>query len=332
MKTLFDATKIGNMVLKNRFVRAAVADKTADGSISEEMIELYRKLAKGGVGSIITGYTLVDVAERALPVVALYNDVFIDRHRKLTKAAHEGGANILAQLVYIGSYTSSHTGGLVALAPSAVANLMTGTVAREANAEELKEIQKKFAQAALRAREAGYDGVELHAAHGFLLSQFMTPHYNQRTDAYGGSDANRSRMTLETYESVRGAVEERFPIWVKINSTDGIENGLTQKDCLYLCKKLTERGVDAIEVSGKWFGRPTDAGAYFEDAAAAIAKENSVPVVLTGGNRDPLEMTRVLNKTDIGYFGIARPLVSEPNLIERFQKDTLQAKGGAGAC
>ena len=130
-------------------------------------------------------------------------------------------------------------------------------------------------------------------------------------------------MTLETYAAVRGAVGKDFPVWVKINSTDGIQGGLTKEDCLYLCKKLAEAGVEAIEVSGKWFGMPTDVGAYFEDAATAVGNsiENSAAVILTGGNRNPLEMTRILNETNIGYFGIARPFANEPDLIRRFRKE-----------
>ncbi|MDR1979691.1 MAG: NADH:flavin oxidoreductase [Synergistaceae bacterium] len=322
MKTLLDVTKIGNMPMKNRFVRAAVADKTIDGSISSDVVDLYRALARGGVGTVVTGYTLVDGSEKILSIVASYKEEFLDGHRRLVDAVHEHGVNVILQLVYVGSYTApKDVSGVVTLAPSAVANLITRTLAREAGVDELRAIQQKFAQAALFAIEAGYDGVEIHAAHGFLLSQFMTPYYNRRTDLYGGSVENRSRMTLETYDAVRGAVGKDFPIWVKINSTDGIDEGLTPEDCLHLCKKLTEHGVDAIEVSGKWFTMPVEAHAYFADAAKRVAKENQVAVILTGGNRDFKEMTRLLNDSEIGYFGIARPFMNEPNLIDRFRKE-----------
>ena len=322
MKTLFDATKIGSMFLKNRFIRAAIADKTVDGSIGGDVVDLYRALASGGVGTIVTGYTLVSEAEKMLPITAFYSDVFVDEHRKLADAVHEHKANLVLQLVYVGSYVvAKDVSGLVTLAPSAVANLVSGTLAREASVAELKAIQENFAQAALRAKSAGYDGVEIHAAHGFFLSQFMTPHYNRRADLYGGAVENRSRMTLETCDAIRGAVGEDFPIWVKINSTDGIQGGLTLEDCLYLCRKLTEHGVHAIEVSGKWFSMPVTARAHFEDAARKIAKENAVAVILTGGNRSCEEMTRLLNDSDIGYFGMARPFMNEPDLVDRFRKE-----------
>ncbi|MDR1376530.1 MAG: NADH:flavin oxidoreductase [Synergistaceae bacterium] len=322
MKSLFDATEIGGMSLKNRFIRAAVADKTADGSIDDEVVGLYRALARGGVGTIVTGYTLVDDAEKMLPIAAFYDDSFLDGHRRLTEAVHGHNGNIVLQLVYVGSYVAAKdVSGVIALAPSAVPNLISGTMAREASAKELESIRQKFAQAALRAKEAGYDGVEIHAAHGFLLSQFMTPYYNRRTDLYGGAAENRSRMLLETYDAVRGAVGPNFSIWAKINSTDGIDGGLTLEDCLYLCKNLTQHGIDAIEVSGKWFSFPIEARAYFEDPARKIAEENAVAVILTGGNRDCKEMTRLLNDSGIGYFGMARPFMKEPDLIRRFQKE-----------
>lgn len=322
MKTLFDATKIGSMFLKNRFIRAAIADKTVDGSIDGDVVDLYRALASGGVGTIVTGYTLVSESEKMLPIAALYSDVFVDGHRKLVDAVHEHEVNLVLQLVYAGSYVVARdVSGVVTLAPSAVANLISGTLAREASVPELKAIQEDFARAALRAKKAGYDGVQIHAAHGFFLSQFMTPHYNRRTDLYGGVVENRSRMTLETYDSIRSAVGGDFPIFVKINSTDGVEGGLSLEDCLHLCKKLTEHGAEAIEVSGKWFSLPPAARAYFEDAGRKIAKENAVAVILTGGNRSCEEMTRLLNDSDIGYFGIARPFMNEPDLIHRFRKE-----------
>ena len=313
--------------MKNRFIRSAIADKTQDGSISGEIVELYRTLAQGGVGAIVTGYTLVDEGEKMLPVRALYNDKFLDGHRKLTGAAHEQGAPIIAQLAYVGSYaTVKDIGGRLALAPSTVSHLITRVLAKEASVDELKTIQGNFVKAALRAKEAGYDGVEIHAAHGLLFSQFMTPYYNRRSDKYGGTAENRSRMLLETYDAVRGAVGKDFPIWAKINSTDGIDEGLSLEDCRYLCKELTQHGVDAIEVSGKWFSMPSEARAYFKDAAKTIAEENDVAVILTGGHRDCKEMTDLLNDTRIGYFGIARPFINEPHLIERFRKELEELK------
>lgn len=319
MKSLFDQTRIGALSLKNRFVRAAVADRTMDGFVGDDMVETYRRLARGGVGTIITGLTLVDGEEKFLPVIALCGDDFIPGHRRVTDAVHQQDVNILAQLVYIGSYTAmgGDNGGMITVAPSAVPNLVTGTPAREIRENEIKTLQGKFARAAMRAREAGYDGVELHAAHGFLLSQFLTPHYNRRTDAYGGPIENRARMLLETCAAVREAVGGDYPIWVKINSTDGIPEGISPDEVRYVCRELTGAGINAIEISGNWSALSQQQGPYFTEAAGDIAAECDTAVVLTGGIRDIAAAARILNETNIGYFGIARPLIKEPDWVNR---------------
>jgi 2,4-dienoyl-CoA reductase-like NADH-dependent reductase (Old Yellow Enzyme family) len=322
MKSLFDKMRIGSLSFKNRFVRAAVSDRTYDGYIDDDVVRHYGELGRSGVGTIISGMTLVDGEEKILPVVALCSDSFIQGHRRLTAAAHRYEATVLAQLAYIGSYTTSgNNGGLVALAPSPVANLLTETPAREIRLGEIKVIQKKFADAALRAKQANYDGVELHFAHGLLMSQFLTPYYNRREDEYGGSIENRTRMLAETVSAVRHAVDYDFPIWVKINSTDGITGGITDDDFMFAARKLAAAGVDAIEVSGNWTRLALKSGAYFRDAAAALAEKISTPVVLTGGNRKYSDMMEILNGTNIEFFGIARPFIRSTKLMGRFRRD-----------
>jgi 2,4-dienoyl-CoA reductase-like NADH-dependent reductase (Old Yellow Enzyme family) len=321
VKTLFDATVLNGLSLKNRFIRAAVKENTSDGAVNEHILGVYRELSRGGTGTFITGFTLVDEAERLYPILALYNDTFIDGHRKLTDIVHESGANIISQLVYVGSWVIGGRRGEVLLAPSAVKHLKSNAIPREASIAEIKTIQRKFAEAALRAKEAGHDGVEIHAAHWFFLSQFLTPYYNRRTDQYGGSVENRARMLIETYEAIREAVGTKFPVWVKINVNDGFDMGVSLGDCLYVGRELSRRGIGAIEISGDWMERPENSGPFFKDEAQTIAAETGVPMILTGGNRDFQSMTEILNSTDIAYFGLARPLIKEPDLINRFFKN-----------
>jgi 2,4-dienoyl-CoA reductase-like NADH-dependent reductase (Old Yellow Enzyme family) len=322
MKTLFDSTKIGQLTLQNRFIRSAIMDKTFDGRIDDNIIKTYAELAEGGVSAIVTGTTLVDGEEKILPVITLCSDSFIQGHKKLVESTHRHDVKIIAQLAYIGSYVvSGNIGGIVAIAPSSVANLITGTPAREMRLGEIKTLQKKFADAAFRAKKAGYDGVELHCAHSLLLSQFLTPYYNRRTDDYGGPIENRVRMIAETSLAVRRATGYDFPVWVKINSTDDMNDGMTESDFLAVCYELAKIGVDAIEVSGNLTRQNVNPGPYFKDAASAAAAENNVPIILTGGNRKITEMTETLNDTKISFFGLARPLRQDPGLINRFRAE-----------
>jgi 2,4-dienoyl-CoA reductase-like NADH-dependent reductase (Old Yellow Enzyme family) len=320
MKSLFDLTQLGNMTLKNRFVRAAVGEKTKDGKVNEHILGIYEKLAEGGAGTMITGFTLVDEAEKSFPMMAFYDNSFSQCHKKLTDLAHKYKANIILQLVYVGSYIMGDTNGASILAPSAVENLNTKVMPKEISLEQIKNIQVKFAEAALRAKNAGYDGVEIHAAHGFLLSQFMTPYYNIRTDLYGGSTQNRARMILETYEGMRKSVGHDYPIWIKINVSDGFDKGVSFDDVLYLCQELARRKIDAIETSGAFSKFPPEATSFFKNESKIIAEKIDRPVIMTGGNTNFHEMSEMLNNTKIGYFGIARGLIKEPGLIKQFEK------------
>ncbi|MDR1174059.1 MAG: NADH:flavin oxidoreductase [Treponema sp.] len=324
MATLFDKTNIGSMKLKNRFIRAAIAEKTQDGHINDTILELYEKFAQGGAGALITGFTLVDREEKNFPLMACYDDSFLDGHRKLTNLVHENGTSIILQLVYVGSYVMGDAGGVTILAPSAVKNLNTGIVPQEIKINEIKNIQEKFAAAALRAKNAGYDGIEIHAAHGFFLSQFMTPYYNRRTDIYGLSIENRSRMLLETYDAIRQYTGNDFPVLIKINVNDGFDGEVSFEDVLYLCKKLTERGISAIEISGAWQKFPKESTSYFKKEAETIAAQNNIKVIMTGGNLHFNEMTDILNTTKIEYFGMARALMQNTDLINMFEKQYRQ--------
>ncbi|HWQ42673.1 MAG TPA: NADH:flavin oxidoreductase [Desulfosporosinus sp.] len=324
MKTLLDSTKIGSMTLKNRFIRAAIGDSAVGGHLTASMLELYGSLAKGGVGTIITGFTLVDEAEGLFPMPAMYADSFVDEYTKMTDLVHEQEAKIILQLVYVGSYVMGETGGRTVLGPSSVANLNNGITPKEMDIEEIKTVQNKFAQAAVRAQKAGFDGIEIHAAHGFLLNQFITPYYNRRSDLYGGSIENRARMVLEIYSAIREAVGKDYPVWFKLNCKDGFEGGLSHDDFRYVCRELTRLGADAIELSGNWSAHANDTEPYFKEEAAEIAEENQIAVILTGGNRDFRQMEQLLNTTHIGYFGMARPFISEPDLVDRYQKEHLE--------
>jgi 2,4-dienoyl-CoA reductase-like NADH-dependent reductase (Old Yellow Enzyme family) len=324
MKTLFDETKILEMSLKNRFIRSAIWEGLADekGHVTDDLKKHYEELAKGGVGTIITGFANVMKFDKpASNMIGIYDDEFIEEYKELTNIVLEYNANIIMQIVHGGPKWG----------PSEVEHLAMKTTSKEMSIDEIKEVVQAFGDAAFRVKDAGFDGVQIHAAHGFLLSMFLNPYYNRRSDDYGGSIGNRARIVFESYRAVRDAVGEDFPVFVKVNAEDFMEDGLTSNESLFVCKALSEMGVDLIEVSGGSFSSKEGKGpirgnlitedmeSYFKDYAAKIAQEVDVPVALVGGNRSIDCMDKILNETDIEYFSLARPFISEPDLINRWK-------------
>lgn len=330
MKSLFDETRIGNIRLKNRLIRSATHENLAreGGHMTEELFKVYEALAAGGAGTIITGFTYIVEAERPFPgMLGAYNDSCLDEYQRLTNMVHRYGANVILQLVYCGSFIMEEPGGREILGPSAVANLQTHIQPREMTGAEISGLQQSFADAAVRAKQAGFDGVQIHAAHGFLLNQFLSPYYNRRTDEYGGTVENRARMVLETYTAIRERVGAEYPILIKINNSDGVDQGMTFADCKFVCRKLARMGIDAIEISGMWFQPTTYKDSYFREYAAEIAAETQVPILLVGGNRDYHSLTELLNTTAIEYFSLSRPFIAEPDLVNRWRSgDTSKAR------
>jgi 2,4-dienoyl-CoA reductase-like NADH-dependent reductase (Old Yellow Enzyme family) len=341
MKDLFSETTIGPLTLRNHFVRSATWEGMAgeDGTVTDKLIELYRNLARGGIGLIITSYTYVDYQGKASPgMLGADRDELIGGLRKLADAVHSEGALIVLQLAHGGSQTKYDT-GLPKVGPSAVAERSTGVVPEELTKEGIKGLVEKFTNAAIRACKANFDGVQLHAAHGYLLSQFLSSYSNRRTDEYGGSIEKRARLIFEIYRSIRQASGDDFAILIKINCSDfDEEGGFTPEESLWVCQKLSEMGIDAIELSG---GIPAagplspartkintpEAEAYFREYAQQFRPHLKCPLILVGGIRS-LETCEELYRTGVAdFFSMARPLISEPNLIKRWQEgDTRRAR------
>jgi 2,4-dienoyl-CoA reductase-like NADH-dependent reductase (Old Yellow Enzyme family) len=333
MKQIFEAARIGKLELKNRLVRSATWENLADeqGHITYPLYQLYKKLAAGGIGLIITGYAFVSKDEQPNPgMLGIYDDSFITEYRKLTDMVHEQGSKIVMQIVYGGSQTGYPPEGRLIWGPSAVADLATGVTPTPISADEIETLVKDFGDAAVRAKEAGFDGVQLHGAHNYLLSQFLSPYYNRRTDEYGGSVENRTRLHREVYQEARRRVGNDFPLMIKLNCEDFIENGATIEDSLFLSKMLAELGIDALEVSGGTGGsgdktparmkiHTPEKEAYHAEYANRIAAAVDVPVILVGGLRSPEVIDKLLQDTEIELFSLARPLLTEPDLPQRWQ-------------
>lgn len=335
-KKIFETTFLGDLELKNRLWRSATWLNLADekGHLTPELISRYKELAQGGVGTIITGYAhILENEQPNAGMMGIYSDEFISEYQPFVKQLHELGAKLILQVCYGGSSTRYQTENRIIWGPSAVKNPAYGTTSREMSQEDINTVIEAYAQSARRAKEAGFDGVQLHAAHTYLYSQFLTPYFNRRTDAYGGSIENRARIIFETLEAVRKEVGPDYPVLIKMHCTDdwGVE-GLTVEESLWVAKELEKRGITAIEFSG---GNPVLANrgairtkiqkrekqSYFFEATKKIAAALSIPVISVGGHRNVELMEQNLNSSNISYFSLSRTLHSEPDLPNKWEED-----------
>ena len=338
MKKLFDTTHLGPMNLKNRLWRSATWLNMADkkGHVTDRLEKRYVDLAKGGVGTIITGYAFVREEEQPNPgMLGIYDDSFIPEYRDFVQKIKAEGANIVMQIVYGGSATDFQVGERTIWGPSRVPHPLFGTTPTEMTTTEIRALTVDFAQAARRVMEAGFDGVQLHGAHTYLFSQFLSPYYNRRQDEYGGSIENRGRIIFETVRAIRAAVGEEFPVLIKMHcSDDWDDNGLSVEESTLVAKEFERLGITAIEFSGGNLdvehypnAAPIRKGiikeekqSYFAEKTALIARELTIPVISVGGHRTPSVLEKILNETPIEYFSFARTLLSEPDMINRWQK------------
>ncbi|MDU2063297.1 MAG: NADH:flavin oxidoreductase [Sporomusaceae bacterium] len=339
MKSLFDSVNLAGMSVKNRLIRSATYEGMANqqGHLTQDLFQLYEDLAKGEAGIIITSVTAVSPREKWIPwQLGIDNDSFIEEYKKLTDTVHEYGAKIIMQIGAIGAQTMDDNNPDRAMkGPSAVTDIGYGTTPLTLEQEEILAFEEEFAAAAWRAKQAGFDGVQVHAAHGYLLSKFLTPYYNLRADQYGGSIENRSRFLVETFQRIRERVGVDYPILLKINADDFMEDGMSFEECKYVCQKLQIFGLSAVELSGgsrssrqgEGYSRPNPrVHSYFFSYAKELQQEVAVPVIAVGGNRDFVAVTNLLNESEIDFFSFARPLIRERNLFSRWKSgDTAPA-------
>ena len=332
MSKLFESTQISGMVLPNRFVRSATWEGMAadDGAVTPRLTETMTDLAKGGVGMIITGHANVRPEGQAGPwQLGVYKDELTDGLKEMTAAVHDCGGKIVIQLAHAGHFAAEQLTGQ----PPMVASDFEGLAKsprREMTTGDIRELVTGFGEAARRAKAAGFDGVQIHSAHGYLLSQFLSPAFNRRQDEYGGDIRNRARIHMEVYEAIRKAVGEDFPVMIKMNCQDFAENGLTADDSLAAAQMLAEAGLNAIELSGGLLTggrlspsrmgiRSADKEAYFREEARAFKAEISIPLILVGGMRSFEVAGQMVEEGLADYISMCRPLIREPDLISRWQ-------------
>ena len=260
MTELFTPAKIGNCVIPNRLIVPAMVMNlcTEDGMITERYIKYIEEKAKGGWGMVITeDYAVNENAKGYKFIPGLYNDEQIEGNRKLTETVHKYDTKLFCQMYHPGRQSKHDVNGNVQpLAPSAIKDPFCMDLPREITVDEIHQIVKDFGSTAKRVKEAGFDGIEIHAAHGYLISEFLSPFTNKRVDEYGGCFENRTRILDEIYACIRENVGKDFPVQVRISANEYLLGGRTEADTYELVRHLDELGVDAIHVSNGMYASP----------------------------------------------------------------------------
>jgi 2,4-dienoyl-CoA reductase-like NADH-dependent reductase (Old Yellow Enzyme family) len=345
MSLLFAPGQIGSLTTRNRIVRAGTSETmaTEQGDVTPKLRSLYETLARHEVGLLFTGHLYcARRGQYARRQAGIYDDSLIDGLRGLTDAVHRHGAPIFAQVAHAGSQSRVEAGD--PLAPSAVPNALTGREVREARPEEIDEAIQAFAAGARRAVAAGFDGVHIHAANGYLISEFSSPAANRRADEWGGSAEGRDRFAVEVVRAVRGAVGPSLPVTLKLGMVDAVVGGLTLEESVRRARLLLRGGLDGIEVSCGIMRLPSDsarqyvaldrrravgdlllhrvfsepaAEAYFMPWARALRAKVETTIIAVGGMRTRRTMEAVLEDRGADFVALARPLIRQPDLVSQ---------------
>jgi 2,4-dienoyl-CoA reductase-like NADH-dependent reductase (Old Yellow Enzyme family) len=335
---LFEKTRIKGLTLPNRFIRSATWEGMAeeDGSCTRRLLDTMVQLAHGGVGLIITGHAYVSTEGQAgLRQLGVYSDDLVPGLAQMTAAVHAAGGKIVLQLAHAGCQADEELTGRKAVGPS-VLHAEKGPMGREMTHAEIRRVVGAFGQGAVRAANAGFDGVQIHAAHGYLLSQFLSPFFNQRNDEYGGSLENRHRIVIEAFHDIKRRVGADFPVLLKMNAQDFLPDGLSAEDMLKVAATLSEAGIDAIELSGgtRFSGKRShvrpgrldsrDDEVFYLQEAKAYKKSITAPLMLVGGIRSFEVAERLVDEGTADYVSLCRPLIREPDLIQRWKSGDLR--------
>jgi 2,4-dienoyl-CoA reductase-like NADH-dependent reductase (Old Yellow Enzyme family) len=335
MTDMFEQSRIKDMVLPNRFVRSATWEgmATEKGEVTAQLTGLMSRLARGRVGLIISGHAYVLPKGQAGPwQLGAYSDQLLPGLQDMARAVHSAGGRIVLQLAHSGCQAPVKLTGQEPAGPSALDKDKDGFACREMSTAEIEEVRDAFAAAALRARQAGFDGVQIHAAHGYMLSQFLSPYFNRRNDEYGGNLENRARLVLEVLRSIRKQVGPDYPVLIKINAQDFLQPGLSAEEMVKVCQILEAEGLDGVELSGgtplsgdfipvrKAKVRSKGENVFYVQEAQEYKKMISLPLILVGGIRSLSTARDLVERGVTDYVSMARPLIREPELIKRWEQ------------
>jgi 2,4-dienoyl-CoA reductase-like NADH-dependent reductase (Old Yellow Enzyme family) len=354
---LFTPIKIGPVTLRNRTIRAAAFEGMCPGNkVSEDLINYHSAVAAGGIGMTTVAYASVERSGLSFPHQLLLNKEAVSDLKKLTDAVHKEGAACSIQIGHCGNMASRITAGTRPIAPSARVNLYGPVFPRRMNENDIRSTVKSFGQSVHLARESGFDAVEVHAGHGYLISQFLSPYTNKRKDYYGGSLENRARFMMMIMEEVKKAAGKDIAVLVKTNTRDGFKGGMELDECIEVAKMLEKSGADALVLSGgfvskapmyvmrgtmpikifayyienkmmqffvRMFGNflvkevPYTENYFLEDAVKFRA-QLKLPLVYVGGLLSRENIAEVFNK-GFEMVAIARALIKDPDFINKLK-------------
>jgi len=359
MSILFEPKSIAGIVVKNRLVRAPTVEKMADddGGCTPKLMDLYTHLAEGGVGLIITGGAYPQRNGKGLPKqIGLHRDEVIEGYRRLTQRMHQHGVKVIAQIVHCGRQATAEVAGETPVAPSAVPNML-GVTPVAMSPQQISEARDHFIRAAERAREAGFDGVEIHAARGYLIHEFLSPRTNLRQDEWGGNFDKRMRFLTEIYQGTRKSLGNDYPVLLNLNANDYLEDGLGIDEATLIAERMSSLGIDGLDLTaGTWethfFMSRGDIPqnywiyvraegeekervrakltrmaqevkfkeAYLREYARVVKKKIQCPLILVGGMRTVKVMEEIVSDGSADFISLCRPLIRDPefpNLIRR---------------
>ncbi|MFQ5862354.1 MAG: NADH:flavin oxidoreductase [Candidatus Brocadiales bacterium] len=343
-RLLFSPIDINSLTLPNRFVRSATNEYMTDNNdyVTDRQATLYEELARGGVGLIITGHAYVRRDGKASKKqAAVYDDKFIPAYKRLLEKVKPYDTKVMLQITHGGRQTKPEICGSTPIGPSPITDKSTDITPREMTHDDIRDVVNCFGQAARRAQEAGFDGIEIHAAHGYLLSEFLSPYTNHRDDEWGGAIENRARIVIEVLKTCRLHTAKSYPIFVKLQSDDCIEGGLGVGEAVEIARMLDKEGIDAIETSGGIaesfpsacqtdIDSPDKEG-YFVSNAERIKKAVSAPIIAVGGIRSIGVMASIIEDKKADLISMSRPFIREPDLVDRLRKG-LATKSACISC
>lgn len=327
MPSVFDPLTINELTLSNRFVRSATMDGMADhGMVSEAELNMYGELGSGEIGLIIShGLYPTKEGQCSPGQLSVHTDESIGSLEKLTRSVHQGGGRIAAQILHGGWLCRPEVTGTMPVGPSATVHPRSGQPIRELSGDEILQLVEDYVQATRRIVEAGFDGVQLHGAHSWLLSAFLSPVTNRRVDEWGGSAAKRANLVRRLVQGMRGVAGPDYPIMIKIGIKDYHPRGKTAPEGIEQARLLEADGIDAIELSEgleeDFFHhiRPDAVTPYYVEECREARKVLSVPLILVGGMRKLVDMEQIVAGGSADAVSMCRPFIMDAHLVKRLK-------------